>query len=113
MIFVGRDRLSRKPLRSGAISKVRLQDVILLESIIRAYNGPRFGIEDGRKILGVRGRPLLASIVKPKVVLVPAQTAVVAEAAVSAGLDPIKDDETLKDVFREGGERPLPRRPAG
>ena len=64
---------------------------------IRAHKGPRFGIEDARKILGVYGRPLVGTIVKPKVGLNPAQTAAVAEAAVRGGLDLVKDDETLTD----------------
>lgn len=81
----------------GALNKVRLQDVIFPDSIIRAHKGPRFGIEDARKILGVYGRPLVGTIVKPKVGLNPAQTAAVAEAAVRGGLDLVKDDETLTD----------------
>ena len=81
----------------GALKKVRLQDVILPESLVRAHKGPRFGIEDARKILGVFDRPLVGTIVKPKVGLDPAATASVAAAAVRGGLDLVKDDETLTD----------------
>ncbi|WP_348305309.1 RuBisCO large subunit C-terminal-like domain-containing protein [Methanothrix sp.] len=81
----------------GALKKVRLQDVIFPQSITRAHKGPRFGIEDARKILGVYDRPLVGTIVKPKVGLDPAGTAAVAEAAVRGGLDLVKDDETLTD----------------
>ena len=56
----------------GALKKVRLQDVIFPESLVRAHKGPRFGIEDARKILGVYDRPLVGTIVKPKVGLDPA-----------------------------------------
>jgi ribulose-bisphosphate carboxylase large chain len=54
-----------------------------------------FGIEDARKILDVFDRPLVGTIVKPKVGLDPAGTAEVAAAAVRGGLDLVKDDETL------------------
>jgi ribulose-bisphosphate carboxylase large chain len=81
----------------GALKKVRLQDVVLPEGLVKAHRGPRFGIEDARKILGVFGRPLIGTIVKPKVGLDPAGTAAVAAAAVRGGLDLVKDDETLTD----------------
>lgn len=97
----------------GALKKVRLHDVIFPPSITHAYKGPRFETEDARKILGVHDHPLFASIVKPRVGLNLAGTAAVAEAAVRGGLDLVKGDETLKDVYRVRGERPVPRRPAG
>lgn len=81
----------------GALKKVRLQDVIFPDSLLSAHKGPRFGIEDARKILGVFNRPLVGTIVKPKVGLDPAGTAAVAAAAVRGGLDLVKDDETLTD----------------
>jgi len=79
----------------GALKKVRLQDVIFPESLMRAHKGPRFGIEDARRILGVYDRPLVGTIVKPKVGLDPKGTARVAKEAVLGGLDLVKDDETL------------------
>ncbi len=79
----------------GALKKVRLQDVVFPESIVRAHRGPKFGIEDARKILGVNDRPLVGTIVKPKVGLDPKGTAEIAAAAVRGGLDLVKDDETL------------------
>ncbi len=81
----------------GALKRVRLEDVIFPEGMVRAHRGPRFGIEDARKILGVFNRPLVGTIVKPKVGLDPAGTAAVAAAAVRGGLDLVKDDETLTD----------------
>ena len=81
----------------GAIKKVRLQDVIFPEGLLSAHKGPRYGIEDARKILGVYDRPLVGTIVKPKVGLDPKGTAEVAAAAVRGGLDLVKDDETLTD----------------
>lgn len=81
----------------GALKKVRLQDIIFPDSLLSAHKGPRFGIEDARKILGVYDRPLVGTIVKPKVGLDPKGTAEVAAAAVRGGLDLVKDDETLTD----------------
>lgn len=80
-----------------ALKKVRLQDVIFPESLMHAHNGPRFGIEDARRILDVQNRPLVGTIVKPKVGLDPKGTAAIASAAVRGGLDLVKDDETLTD----------------
>lgn len=79
----------------GSLKKVRLLDVDFPESLVRAHRGPMFGIEDARKILDVFDRPLVGTIVKPKVGLDPAGTAEVAAAAVLGGLDLVKDDETL------------------
>jgi len=81
----------------GTIDKVRLLDVIFPESLVRAHQGPRFGIEEARNILGVHDRPLAGTIIKPKVGLNPKDTAEVAGQAVRGGLDLIKDDETLTD----------------
>ena len=81
----------------GSLKKVRLLDVDFPESLVRAHRGPMFGIEDARKILDVFDRPLVGTIVKPKVGLDPAGTAEVAAAAVRGGLDLVKDDETLTD----------------
>jgi ribulose-bisphosphate carboxylase large chain len=80
-----------------ALQKVRLQEVIIPEKLVKAHHGPSLGIEDARKILGAYGRPLVGTIVKPKVGLDPRGTARVAAAAVRGGLDLVKDDETLTD----------------
>lgn len=79
----------------GALKKVRLEDVIFPEGLVKAHKGPRFGIEDARKMLGVFERPFVGTIIKPKVGLDPKGTAEVAGEAVLGGLDLIKDDETL------------------
>jgi len=81
----------------GDLKKVRLLDVIFPQSLVKAHRGPRFGIKEARKILGVFDRPLVGTIIKPKVGLSPKETAEVAGQAVRGGLDLIKDDETLTD----------------
>lgn len=81
----------------GNLKKIRLLDVIFPQSLVLAHKGPRFGIKEARKILGVYDRPLVGTIIKPKVGLSPEDTAEVAGQAVRGGLDLIKDDETLTD----------------
>lgn len=81
----------------GDLKKVRLLDVIFPQSLVLAHKGPKFGIKEARKILGVFDRPLVGTIIKPKVGLSPEETAEVAGQAVRGGLDLIKDDETLTD----------------
>ncbi len=81
----------------GALSHVRLLDMDIPEKLVLAHKGPRFGIEDARRILGAYDRPLVGTIVKPKVGLDPKQTAMIAGQAARGGLDLIKDDETLTD----------------
>jgi len=81
----------------GALKKVRLLDVVFPQSLVKAHKGPGVGIKEARKILGVFDRPLVRTIIKPKVGLSPKETAEVAGQAVRGGLDLIKDDETLTD----------------
>ncbi|WP_048199334.1 RuBisCO large subunit C-terminal-like domain-containing protein [Methanocella arvoryzae] len=80
----------------GGLKACRLMDVDF-GPLTKYYNGPEFGIEEVRKILGVYDRPLVGTIIKPKVGLSPKRTAEVAEQAALGGLDLIKDDETLTD----------------
>jgi len=45
---------------------VRLVDFTLPPPVASAFAGPRFGIEGLRRLTGVRGRPLLATALKPR-----------------------------------------------
>ncbi|MDE4908989.1 RuBisCO large subunit C-terminal-like domain-containing protein [Methanogenium marinum] len=78
----------------GRLEAVRLTDVDFPESLA-CFNGPNFGIEGVRRLLGTRNRPHVGTIIKPKVGLTPTDTALVAYEAASGGVDFIKDDETL------------------
>jgi len=78
------------------IDALRLEDVDF-DPLTKYYKGPVFGIKEVRKYLGVYDRPLVGTIIKPKVGLTPKRTAEVAEQAALGGLDLIKDDETLTD----------------
>jgi ribulose-bisphosphate carboxylase large chain len=78
------------------IAAVRLLDVDFPKEVI-PYDGPRFGIEGVRKLVGTTNRPHVGTIIKPKVGLTPEDTAAVAYEAAIGGVDLIKDDETLTD----------------
>lgn len=78
-------------------SALRLLDLDLPPTFARAYPGPRFGIEGTRALAGVRGRPLIGTIIKPSVGLSPEETADLVRTLALAGLDFIKDDELMAD----------------
>jgi ribulose-bisphosphate carboxylase large chain len=84
---------------------LRLEDMDLPEEIIRGFRGPVFGIRGVRKLLGVEKRPLLGTIIKPKLGLKTADHAEVAYQAWAGGCDMVKDDENLSNQsfnpFRE------------
>jgi 2,3-diketo-5-methylthiopentyl-1-phosphate enolase len=60
-----------------------------------AFAGPRFGIEGLRERLGVQGRPLLVTMLKPALGLSPAESAEVFYQCALGGTDAVKDDELL------------------
>src|SRR5689334_19134898 len=56
-------------------SGLRLVDIRLPDAFAAAYRGPQFGIDGTRRLAGVRGRPLIGTIIKPSVGLSPEDTA--------------------------------------
>ncbi|MDR2698352.1 MAG: ribulose 1,5-bisphosphate carboxylase large subunit [Candidatus Methanoplasma sp.] len=80
-----------------ALHGVRLEDVEFPSSIMRKYKGPNFGADGLRKILDRPDKPLVGTIVKPKIGLSPKDTASYVYEAGSGGLTNSKDDETLVD----------------
>ena len=87
------------------VKNLKLLDLHFPGSFMRQHKGPLFGVKGIRKLTGVRKRPLVGTIVKPKVGLTPKQHAKVAYDAWSGGLDVVKDDENLASMpfnkFRE------------
>lgn len=77
------------------IANLRLNDIIFPEKIVNSFSGPKYGIEGVRKALGVKKRPLVGTIVKPKLGLVTEDHAKVAYDAWRGGCDIVKDDENL------------------
>ncbi len=78
-----------------AVESLRLEDVIFTKGIVKSFKGPRFGLHGVRKKLKVKDRPLLGTIVKPKIGLGPKQHSEVAYEAWYGGCDLVKDDENL------------------
>ena len=80
-----------------ALKGVRLEDVIFPRSILNEYPGPRFGLEGMRELLQRSKKPLVGTIVKPKIGLSPKATADYIYEAGMGGLTNSKDDETLSN----------------
>ena len=78
-----------------SVSKLRLEDVFFPRSIQEMYKGPKFGVEGMRKLLDRPEKPLVGTIVKPKIGLSPKDTANYVYEAGAGGLTNSKDDETL------------------
>jgi ribulose-bisphosphate carboxylase large chain len=71
------------------------EDVNIPKKMLKSFKGPRFGIKGIRKYLKVKNRPLVGTIVKPKVGLTEKQHAKVAYESWMGGCDIVKDDENL------------------
>nr|VDD88763.1 RuBisCO long chain, Form III-b [uncultured archaeon] len=81
-----------------AIKNLRLEDIKWPYVLIKSFSGPKYGIQGIRKILGIKKRPLVGSILKPKVGLSPKEQANNAYLAWKNGIDVIKEDENLGDL---------------
>jgi ribulose-bisphosphate carboxylase large chain len=77
------------------IKNLRLNNIHFPEKIAKSFEGPRYGIAGVRDILKVYDRPLVGTIIKPKLGLVTKDHAEVAYEAWVGGCDIVKDDENL------------------
>jgi ribulose-bisphosphate carboxylase large chain len=75
------------------ISALKLIDVWFPSAMLEQYDGPSYTLDDMRKYLGVYGRPILGTIVKPKMGLTSAEYAEVAYDFWVGGGDFVKNDE--------------------
>jgi ribulose-bisphosphate carboxylase large chain len=80
------------------LNNLRLLDISFPEDIINSYKGPKFGIQGIRNLTKIKNRPLLGTIVKPKVGLNEIEHARVCGQAWKGGLDIVKDDENLTSM---------------
>ena len=80
------------------LKHLRLLDLSFPQDIIKKYMGPKYGIDGIRKQTKIRDRPLLGTIVKPKVGLNEKEHAKVCGEAWKGGLDIVKDDENLTSM---------------
>jgi ribulose-bisphosphate carboxylase large chain len=77
------------------LKNLRLNDVRIPEEIVTSFKGPKYGITGIRKLVDVYHRPLIGTIIKPKLGLNPKDHAEVAFNAWVGGCDIVKDDENL------------------
>ncbi|MHB2017177.1 MAG: RuBisCO large subunit C-terminal-like domain-containing protein [Candidatus Xenobia bacterium] len=82
----------------GSLTAVKLTDFTFPGSYLSSFDGPRFGLDGIRSLLGVHGRPLFCGVVKPNLGLEPDAFARLAGDAWRGGLDVAKDDEMLADT---------------
>jgi len=80
------------------LNNLRLLDISFPKNIVNKYKGPKYGINGIRKLLNIEKRPLLGTIVKPKVGLNEKEHAKVCQEAWLGGLDIVKDDENLTNM---------------
>ena len=111
----------------SASGMIRLIDVAFPKKFIALFQGPKFGVQGMRDVLGVPERPLLNAMIKPNIGWTPDEGADLFYKACKGGVDVIKDDELMladsafcplvervtkfmaaeKRVFEETGEHSL------
>jgi ribulose-bisphosphate carboxylase large chain len=77
------------------VNNLRFLDFRFPKKLIKSFPGPMYGIGGVRKLLKVKTRPLVGTIIKPKMGLNPKDHAQVAYQAWVGGCDIVKDDENL------------------
>ena len=77
------------------VKNLRLESLRFPPVIVGSFPGPRFGIDGIREKFGVKERPLVGTIVKPKIGLDPEAQSEVLYEAMRNGCDVVKDDENL------------------
>jgi ribulose-bisphosphate carboxylase large chain len=77
------------------LKNLRLNDVHVSEELVASFKGPKYGVAGIRKLVDVHDRPLIGTIIKPKLGLNPKDHAEVAFNAWVGGCDIVKDDENL------------------
>ncbi len=111
----------------SASGMLKFIDCAFPKKYIEKFQGPKFGVEGIREVLGVKDRPLLNAMIKPNIGWTPEEGAEIFYNAAKGGVDIIKDDELMpadesfcslkervtrfmekeKQVFEETGERTL------
>lgn len=80
------------------VERLRLLDIEFPRKYINSFQGPKFGIDGIRRMLRIKNRPLIGSIIKPKVGRTAAQHAQAAYDLWRNGVDVVKDDENLTSL---------------
>lgn len=79
------------------VNAVKLIDLGFPPSYMEGFEGPQFGTDGLRKLLGVSDRPLFFGVIKPNIGLDADSYAELAYQSWLGGLDVAKDDEILAD----------------
>ena len=77
------------------LRNLRLTDIKFSRQLVKSFKGPQYGVEGIRKLVGVHSRPLVGTIIKPKLGLKTIDHAKVAYESWLGGCDIVKDDENL------------------
>jgi ribulose-bisphosphate carboxylase large chain len=77
------------------VATLRIIDIEFPEKYVVSFPGPALGIDGIREITGISNRPLMGSIIKPKLGLSTNDHSDAAMAVYDGGLDLVKDDENL------------------
>ncbi|MHC3128952.1 MAG: type III ribulose-bisphosphate carboxylase [Candidatus Bathyarchaeota archaeon] len=78
-----------------ALKNLRLNNIHLPRELVQSFKGPKYGVTGIRRLLNVQDRPLVGTIIKPKLGLKTKDHAKVAYDAWTGGCDIVKDDENL------------------
>jgi ribulose-bisphosphate carboxylase large chain len=81
----------------GELKELKLLDMWFPQKMLDRYDGPAYTIHDLKKYLGIKHRPILGTIVKPKIGLKPKEFAKVAYEFWMGGGDFVKFDEPQAD----------------
>jgi ribulose-bisphosphate carboxylase large chain len=77
------------------LKNLRFDDVLFPDKLVKSFKGPKYGVNGIRKLLKIYDRPLVGTIIKPKLGLKTKDHAEVAYQAWVGGCDIVKDDENL------------------
>ena len=78
-----------------AVNNLRLEDIQIPKQILNSFKGPKYGIKGIRKLMKIKKRPLVGTIVKPKLGLKTKDHTDLAFQSWQGGCDLVKDDENL------------------
>ena len=91
------------------VAGLRLEDIYFPKKFLKNFKGPSKGKEGVKKIFGIKDRPIVGTVPKPKVGYSPEEVEKLAYELLSGGMDYIKDDENLTSpdycTFEERAEK--------
>jgi 2,3-diketo-5-methylthiopentyl-1-phosphate enolase len=79
------------------VGKLKLLDIKFPPEFLAVFQGPKFGVEGIRQILGIPERPLLNNMIKPCTGYTPEVGCKLFSLAIRGGVDIVKDDELIAD----------------